>query len=74
MSEESSLNAIQSKLTIKDEILLGTGGRHRPTWTTKHTSSMAANSSREQLGKQNENQTFSENYDLDVAFISETKA
>lgn len=58
LSEESSLSAIQSKLTLKDEILLGIDGRHKPPWTTKHTSYEAATSSGEQLGKQKENQSF----------------
>ena len=38
LSDENSLSAIQSKLTLKDELLLGTDGKHRPPWTTKHTS------------------------------------
>lgn len=72
--EENSLSAIQSKLTLKDEILLGTDGKHRPPWTTKHTSCEASTSSGEQLENQNENQSFSETYDLNVSSISRNKA
>ena len=74
LSEENSLSAIQSKLTLKDEIFLGTDGKHRPPWTTKHASCEASTSSGEQLKSQNENQSFSETYDLNVASINGNKA